>query len=109
MRGGVGPGPVERQPGARFSRLGAWLRFKIWDRILGRRAVVIQWRWGWVVVFALGVSIAFAASPAGKPGADTVSFQTWREPNEGAYTIEVPRGWQVSGGVRRQTPVDVRS
>jgi hypothetical protein len=36
-------------------------------------------------------------------------FENWREPNEGAYTIDVPRGWQVSGGIRRQTPVDVRS
>ena len=40
---------------------------------------------------------------------DTLSFVTWREPNEGAYTISVPQGWKVSGGVRRRTPVDVRT
>jgi len=40
---------------------------------------------------------------------DTLSFVTWREPNEGAFTLSVPQGWKVSGGVRRRTPVDVRT
>ncbi|HYA65337.1 MAG TPA: hypothetical protein VEE84_01520, partial [Burkholderiaceae bacterium] len=47
------------------------------------------------------------AAPAS--GAETITFETWREPHEGAYTIDVPRGWRVSGGIRRVSPVDVRS
>jgi hypothetical protein len=40
---------------------------------------------------------------------ESATFVTWREPNEGAYTIDVPRGWKVAGGVRRQSPVDIRT
>ena len=44
----------------------------------------------------------FSGTDAPSPGDDS-------EPNEGAYTINVPQGWKISGGVRRRTPVDVRS
>ncbi len=56
----------------------------------------------WALLMTLCCTAAFAA-------ADAVNFVTWREPNEGAYTIDVPQGWSVSGGMRRRTPVDVRS
>jgi len=49
------------------------------------------------------------AHPTLLEASEALSFVTWREPNEGAYTIGVPQGWKVSGGVRRRTPVDVRS
>jgi hypothetical protein len=26
-----------------------------------------------------------------------VMFTTWRDPREGAFTLSVPQGWQVSG------------
>src|SRR5207302_4061862 len=55
---------------------------------------------------ALLVSGAHAAA---QDTAQAVSFVTWREPNEGAYTLGVPRGWKISGGIWRRTPVDVRS
>ena len=29
-------------------------------------------------------------------------LRAWREPNEGAYTMGVPVGWSVSGGINRQ-------
>lgn len=28
----------------------------------------------------------------------------WRDPNEGAFTVSVPRGWQVAGGMIRPNP-----
>ena len=40
---------------------------------------------------------------------ETLSSVRWTEPNEGAYTISVPQGWKIAGGVRRRTPLDVRS
>ena len=70
---------------------------------------MIQCRWSLVVIFALGVLLPFRVSSTLERSAETVTFETWREPNEGAYTIDVPRGWKVSGGIRRLSPVDVRS
>lgn len=32
----------------------------------------------------------------------------WRERNEGAFTIPVPEGWQVQGGIQRLSNTDVR-
>jgi hypothetical protein len=33
----------------------------------------------------------------------------WTDPVEGAFTIDVPQGWQVMGGIRRPMPQDPRS
>ena len=46
------------------------------------------------------------AAPARGPG---VAFVPFRDPSEGAFTLDVPRGWRVTGGLRRLAPVDVRS
>ena len=55
-------------------------------------------------------ALLLCGSPqAASPGEEAVRFVTWREPNEGAYTIDVPQGWSVSGGIVRRTPVDMRS
>lgn len=61
--------------------------------------------------YLLGAFAVVASGADASPGEDTeaISFVTWREPNEGAYTIRVPAGWKTSGGIRRRTPVDVRS
>jgi hypothetical protein len=65
-----------------------------------------RWKeWLLAVVILLPPLCAFAATPK---GADSPVFVTWREPKEGAFTLGVPQGWQVTGGVRRLTPVDVR-
>jgi hypothetical protein len=60
--------------------------------------IVMQRRW--CVLFAFGFAVAFEVASAAEHGAGAVGFETWREPNEGAFTIDVPRGWQVSGGIR---------
>jgi hypothetical protein len=58
---------------------------------------------------ALSALLFSGAHAAAQDTAEAVSFVTWREPNEGAYTLGVPRGWKISGGISRRTPVDVRS
>ena len=66
-------------------------------------------RWRRCLVSALSVLLISAARAAPLEGAEALSFVTWREPNEGAYTLSVPQGWKISGGIRRRTPVDIRS
>ena len=43
---------------------------------------------------------------SGAPGA--LSFVSWNDPHEGAFSTSVPQGWQVIGGAYRLAPVDVR-
>jgi hypothetical protein len=42
----------------------------------------------------------------GAPAA--LSFVSWSDPHEGAFSTSVPQGWQVIGGAYRLAPVDVR-
>jgi len=48
---------------------------------------------------------AAAARPAPGPRLDYVR---WQDPKESAFSIEVPRGWSVTGGMFRFAPVDTR-
>src|SRR5438270_5706154 len=66
-------------------------------------------RWRRCALGALSALLVSGAHAAAQDTAQAVSFVTWREPNEGAYTLGVPRGWKISGGIWRRTPVDVRS
>jgi hypothetical protein len=45
----------------------------------------------------------------GSPSGAGVAFVPFRDPSEGAFTLEVPQGWRVSGGLVRKASVDVRS
>ena len=36
-----------------------------------------------------------------------VMFTDWRDPKEGAFTISVPQGWQVTGGAFRRSDIDI--
>ena len=54
-------------------------------------------------------------SPAASAHAVTVStngailmFAPWHDPKEGAFTLNVPQGWQVSGGTFRDSAIDPR-
>jgi hypothetical protein len=40
--------------------------------------------------------------------AQQLSYVAWKDPVEGAFTTEAPRGWKVTGGMYRFAPVDVR-
>lgn len=41
-------------------------------------------------------------------GASSVQWVKWTDPRENAFTMDVPRGWSVSGGLIRLNPVDPR-
>ncbi|HYB08497.1 MAG TPA: hypothetical protein VEJ16_02360 [Alphaproteobacteria bacterium] len=43
------------------------------------------------------------------PPQPSISFVTWRDPIEGAFTVRVPQGWTVGGGMRRASAIDPRS
>src|SRR5260370_35889449 len=66
-------------------------------------------RWKPCLVSALSVLLISGARVVPPEASEALSFVTWREPNEGAYTLSLPQGWKISGGIRRRTPVDVRS
>lgn len=55
---------------------------------------------------------SFRVQGSGRQGASNQSgtnlqYQKWQDPVEQAFTIEVPQGWQVSGGLVRRSAVDV--
>jgi hypothetical protein len=44
----------------------------------------------------------------GAPRGDALTFVPWRDPREGAFSLDIPKGWQVRGGAFRFAGVDVR-
>jgi hypothetical protein len=55
-----------------------------------------------------------AAGPEAHPGAGAaqaspgVQYTKFRDPIEGAFTLDVPAGWKVEGGMKRHSTLDVR-
>jgi hypothetical protein len=47
-----------------------------------------------------------AVSPKGTP--TVIMFTPWRDPREGGFTLNVPKGWQISGGTVRNSAIDPR-
>lgn len=39
------------------------------------------------------------------PAIGPQQYTTWRDPTEGAFTLEVPEGWKVTGGITRPNPI----
>jgi hypothetical protein len=37
-----------------------------------------------------------------------LTYKTWKDPQEGAFSVEVPSGWHVIGGLFRFAPIDAR-
>ncbi len=61
------------------------------------------------LLFGFLVSSLFVAVPA--PASDkgaVIMFTSWRDPNESAFTLNVPEGWRVSGGTVRDSAIDPR-
>ena len=54
-------------------------------------------------------SFRVAGGAAGKPASDGLTFVPWRDPLENAFTVEVPAGWAVEGGMYRLAAVDTRA
>jgi hypothetical protein len=55
------------------------------------------------------VTQANVQASGGQQGRDSdplagLQFQTWMDPTERAFSAEVPVGWRVSGGIRRNSP-----
>lgn len=42
------------------------------------------------------------------PGAPAVNFTKFRDPQESAFTVDVPAGWKVQGGMLRRSTLDFR-
>lgn len=53
-------------------------------------------------------SIRVMGSEQDTPAPATLAYQRWTDPREGAFSLEVPQGWSVSGGSFRFAAVDVR-
>jgi hypothetical protein len=55
-----------------------------------------------------------AAGPGDHPGAgaehaaSSVQYTRFADPNEGAFTLDVPAGWKAEGGMKRHSTLDVR-
>src|SRR5579883_1369180 len=49
-----------------------------------------------------------AAGHAAASNDQAISYTSWRDPKEGAFTVDVPHGWKVTGGLYRFAPIDVR-
>jgi hypothetical protein len=60
-------------------------------------------------VLAPGLILVSGLASASQAASGKVDFVSWKEPNEGAFTIRVPADWKTTGGVRRRTPLDIRS
>src|ERR1035437_5954271 len=61
----------------------------------------------WPIVRILAAATLLAAFPWGqpaKPSNKLVRFHRVSEPREGAFTMLVPDGWRVQGGVYRVDP-----
>lgn len=56
-------------------------------------------------------SFSFTAptAKADAPGAaPALAYTVWKDPNEGAFSAEVPQGWEATGGLSRRHPIDYR-
>lgn len=54
-------------------------------------------------------SFRCTGAPAGAgPARSALEWVRWRDPLEGAFTVEVPKGWRVEGGLKRFAPTDPR-
>ena len=52
-----------------------------------------------------GVRIYGSADAGQAAAAPKMSFVDWKEPNEGAYVSQAPKGWRVQGGITRPSPL----
>jgi hypothetical protein len=57
---------------------------------------------------AAGLNPSGDVTPAAPPAPSALSFVRFTDPTEGAFTLEVPRGWQVRGGLNHAGLGDFR-
>jgi hypothetical protein len=77
--------------------------------IAGPKAAFPQQRSGLVRILR---SFSFTGERTGGEAAQAVSqttFTRFQDPNEGAFTVDVPLGWKVEGGLVRKSSLDLRN
>jgi hypothetical protein len=52
---------------------------------------------------------AAAMQPGSRAGSGPLTYVSWKDPQEGAFTLQVPNGWQVRGGAYRLSATDIRT
>ena len=94
--------PASVLDGQIFERLAAKVRMPVSTQLLSKPAPLLP--------AALRIPSLRAASPApqrsnvsGTPNPDQVAFDRVWEPNENAFTVIVPRGWKIRGGIQCQS------
>jgi hypothetical protein len=55
-----------------------------------------------------GLLLLIATSWGQKEPLTVVLFQSWKDPEEGAFRLNVPKGWEISGGASRRSAADIR-
>ena len=75
------------------------------DRFAAVKPVLLQA----LGTFRYGPIAAPSSPPSRGAAAGPVSYVRWKEPNEGMFTADVPKGWKIAGGAYRFAPVDVRT
>lgn len=58
--------------------------------------------------FQYTAATARNAGPASASGGP-ITYTAWTEPNEKAFTVQIPRGWHVVGGEYRCSAIDLRA
>jgi hypothetical protein len=77
----------------------------------GQLIMQIQWKVGdWVCSFTILFSLVLFAQPISVRGATSsnVAWTTFQDPVETAFTLDVPQGWTVKGGLFRLGFSDAR-
>jgi len=54
------------------------------------------------------VADAAAMQPGARASSGPLTYVNWKDPQEGAFTLQVPNGWHVVGGAYRLTATDIR-
>jgi len=75
--------------------------------IAGPKPLFLQARAGLVRILQ-SFSFAGERAEAGQAGQQT-GFTRFQDPLEKAFTMDVPAGWKIEGGLLRKSPVDVRN
>ena len=64
------------------------------DELIGRCMSLIR-----IFPLVICITLIFCNMALGN---DEINYVQWQEPNENAFTVEVPQGWDVTGGVIRE-------
>ena len=75
-----------------------WVGCRRWWKARGQ-APLDRWRHVTRNLIAMGLAAAgFCSLAHAAPQGGAISWVSWEDPNEQAFTIEVPKGWTIKGG-----------